>query len=116
MKYGERLKYIRELAQLSQTALAEAAGTSQANVSKLEIGEATGSEFTAQFADACGVDPMWLAAEKGVIPTRQSVFNKLTLMIRDMDDNEQNLLLKIGNTLKKQEENTGTNGPTTSKK
>jgi transcriptional regulator with XRE-family HTH domain len=115
MKYGERLKYIRELAGFSQTALGEASGTSQANISKLELGDATGSEFTAQFADACGVDPMWLAAEKGTKPTKHSVANQLTKMIRDMDSEEQSLLLKIGHTLKKQEKATGTDGPTTTK-
>lgn len=67
MKYGERLRLAREHAGLTQQELAEKTGnvTSQMNVSKLERGDATGSQFTAQFADACGVRAMWLAEEQG---------------------------------------------------
>jgi len=66
MKYGERLRAAREHAKLSQSALAAKAevGT-QENVSKLERGEAEGSEFTVQYARACGVRPEWLALEDG---------------------------------------------------
>lgn len=65
MKYGERLRKARKHKGLSQALLATAAGTSQANISALEKGDATGSEFTAQFAIACEVNPLWLAAERG---------------------------------------------------
>jgi transcriptional regulator with XRE-family HTH domain len=67
MKYGERLKSSRELAKLTQVALAEkiGSGITQAGISYLEKGDATGSEFTVQFAVACGVRPEWLAEEKG---------------------------------------------------
>ncbi|HSH98858.1 MAG: helix-turn-helix domain-containing protein [Methylophilaceae bacterium] len=72
MKYGQRLAAAREYnnnkkVTLSQAKLAEIAGTSQANVSSLERGDATGSEFTAQFAIACGVSPLWLAQGKGTM-------------------------------------------------
>ena len=65
MKYGERLKLAREHAQLSQSQLGERVGVSQANVSKLELGDGSGSEYTVQFATACGVRPEWLATEQG---------------------------------------------------
>lgn len=67
MKYGQRLKAARRHAKLSQEQLAEKIGnvTSQANISYLENSDATGSEYTVQFADACGVRPMWLAEEQG---------------------------------------------------
>lgn len=66
MKYGDRLKQARQFAKLSQADLAQRAkvGT-QENVSKLERGTADGSEFTVQYAKACGVRPEWLAMESG---------------------------------------------------
>lgn len=66
MKYGQRLKEARTYAGLSQTELAEKAGVgSQVNISKLERGDAEGSEFTVHYATACGVRPEWLAMEQG---------------------------------------------------
>lgn len=66
MKYGERLKLARTHAKLSQAELADRAKVgSQVNVSKLERSEAEGSEFTVQYAMACGVRPEWLAMESG---------------------------------------------------
>ncbi len=67
MKYGERLHMARTYAQLTQKQLADKIKNvcTQENISKLERSDATGSEFTAQFADACGVRAMWLAAEEG---------------------------------------------------
>lgn len=68
MKYGERLRFARQThAKLTQEQLAEEIGNvcTQENISKLERGDATGSEFTAQFAEACGVRAIWLAEEKG---------------------------------------------------
>lgn len=67
MRYGERLQKARTHAGLTQRQLAERIGNvcTQENISKLERGQASGSEFTAQFANACGVRAMWLAAEAG---------------------------------------------------
>jgi transcriptional regulator with XRE-family HTH domain len=67
MKYGERLQKARNHAALTQKQLAEKINNvcTQENISKLERGNATGSEFTAQFANACGVRAMWLAADDG---------------------------------------------------
>lgn len=65
MRYGQRLKTAREYAKLTQAQLAELAGITQPNVSQLENGEGDGSFYTAQFAEACGVNALWLATEKG---------------------------------------------------
>lgn len=67
MKYGERLQKARLHADLTQAQLAERIhhACTQVNISKLERGNASGSEFTAQFANACGVSAMWLAEEVG---------------------------------------------------
>lgn len=66
IKYGQRLKLAREHAGLSQAELAAKAGVgTQENISKLERTDADGSEFTVQYARACGVSPDWLASGKG---------------------------------------------------
>jgi transcriptional regulator with XRE-family HTH domain len=56
----------RDHAGLTQRELADKAGCSQPNVQILEKSPtATGSEYTVQFAKACGVRPEWLAMEEG---------------------------------------------------
>lgn len=65
MNYGTRLKTARKHAGLSQASLADKVKVSQANISKLELGVASGSEFTVQIAEACGVNPHWLATGEG---------------------------------------------------
>lgn len=68
MRYGERLRLAREHANLTQKELSERINTActQENISKLERSmTASGSEYTVQFAQACGVRPMWLAEEQG---------------------------------------------------
>lgn len=67
MRYGERLQKARTHAGLTQRQLAERIDNvcTQENISKLERGTATGSEFTVQFANACGVRAMWLASGSG---------------------------------------------------
>lgn len=66
MKYGERLKTARQHAGLTQAGLADKAGVgTQESVSKLERTDASGSEFTVQYAVACGVNPIWLATGEG---------------------------------------------------
>jgi transcriptional regulator with XRE-family HTH domain len=74
MKYGERLHKARIHAKLTQQQLADKINNvcTQENISKLERSDATGSEFTAQFAEACGVRAMWLAEGIGeMIPSEQ---------------------------------------------
>lgn len=57
----------RKYAGLTQQQLADKVGgiNTQANISYLENSDATGSEFTVQFAHACGVRALWLAEEQG---------------------------------------------------
>lgn len=57
----------RERAKLTQAGLAEKIGhaCTQENISKLERGNASGSEFTSLFAAACGIDDIWLATGEG---------------------------------------------------
>ena len=67
VKYGERLRYARKNADMSQEDLSAATGhaCSQANISKLERGEASGSEYTVHLALALGVSPACLATGEG---------------------------------------------------
>lgn len=67
VRYGERLRSARKAAKLSQEQLAARTGhaCSQANISKLESGTATGSEYTAHLARALRVDAYWLATGEG---------------------------------------------------
>lgn len=66
MKYGERLRAARNHAGLSQQQLADAAGCTQPNITGMENStSAIGTEYTVQFAKACGVRPEWLAMEQG---------------------------------------------------
>lgn len=60
-EYKDRLKFARKKAKLSQLALADRVGVSQAIISRLETGEDTKSAFTAQFANVCRVPASWLA-------------------------------------------------------
>lgn len=74
MKYGERIKMARQHAGLTQPELAERLNgkLSQQGISYLENSDANGSEFTVQIADACNVNPRWLAYESQ--PMVQTVF------------------------------------------
>lgn len=68
ISYGDRLRAARKHAKLSQAGLADAVGNviSQQGIQYLEKkSQATGSEFTAQFAEACGVRAIWLATGQG---------------------------------------------------
>lgn len=66
MKYGERLKYVRELRGLKQNQLSEFAGVAQGLISQLENSDtAGGSKYTAQIAAAMNISPTWLATGSG---------------------------------------------------
>jgi transcriptional regulator with XRE-family HTH domain len=124
MKYGERLKQARQHAKLSQPALAAKMKNivTQQNISLLENGNATGSEYTVHFAIACGVSAAWLAMEEGemlVDATYQVATNSpertvLSLMER-MDEQTKYKLIKIGDTLAEPEGNGGDKPGTTDK-
>lgn len=70
--YGQRLRLVREKAGLTQKELAEAINNlcTQENISKLERSKtAQGSAFTASFAKACNINPLWLETGKGPMLT-----------------------------------------------
>lgn len=73
MLYGQRLKAARLYSGLTQAVLADRSGCKQTNVSKLELGLARGSDYTVQFALACGVSPAWLASEGNEPMTRPTL-------------------------------------------
>lgn len=59
--FAERLRESRKNKGLSQKALGEMVGVSQAAIQKLEKGIATSSSYTSQIAAALGVPSIWLA-------------------------------------------------------
>lgn len=63
-EFGKRLKAARKHAKLTQKELAPLTGMSQSNLSDLE-NTAHGSSFTVQIAEACDVNPHWLATGEG---------------------------------------------------
>lgn len=63
--FGERLKFARQAAGLSQRALAAKAGLSQPTISDAESGQHAGSSSTARLADALNVNPLWLEEGRG---------------------------------------------------
>lgn len=105
MKYGQRLEAARIYAGISQATLAELAQTSQANISKIETGNARGSEFTAQFADACGVSALWLATGKGDMvlqyPIKKEKINKALVMMEEMPEYALDEAIKSLTSIKK---------------
>lgn len=65
MSIPDRLKQARKFAGLTQRALAEKAGITQATVSDLERGLARSSVHLVKMAIICGVRPQWLAEGSG---------------------------------------------------
>ena len=63
--FGQRLKSARKTAKLSQTKLGETVGLSQSVISDLESGAQNETALVVQLAVACGVDPVWLAINRG---------------------------------------------------
>lgn len=111
MNYGQRLKAARAYAGLSQAALAESAKVSQANISKLEIGDATGSEYTVQFANVCRVSPTWLATGNGEMTAYETYTkfqNQVLKVMQDMDAETQYKLVQISHTLAEPHKDNGT--------
>lgn len=106
MRYGERLRTARTHAKLTQQQLADKINNvcTQENISKLERSDATGSEFTAQFAEACGVGSMWLAAEQGDMVDGLYVHDErikhLVQVCQDLADYDVQRLVQAGDALK----------------
>lgn len=106
MKYGERLRAARNHARLTQQQLADRIGNicTQENISKLERGDATGSEFTAQFAEACGVRALWLADGSGEMVDGLYVHDErikhLVQVCQELADYDVQRLVQAGDALK----------------
>ncbi|WP_296643149.1 helix-turn-helix transcriptional regulator [Thiobacillus sp. 65-1402] len=106
MKYGERLRTARVHAKLTQQQLADRINNvcTQENISKLERSDATGSEFTAQFAEACGVRAMWLAEGQGDMVDGLYVHDErikhLVQVCQDLADYDVQRLVQAGDALK----------------
>jgi SOS-response transcriptional repressor LexA len=66
MTLGQRLKWAREAAGISQRALARRSGTSQQLISKLENALVESTTEVFRLAAALHVDPRWLAGGEGV--------------------------------------------------
>ena len=92
MNYGKRLQKARMQAKLSQKGLSDKTNNvcTQENISKLERGSATGSEYTVQLALACGVSPYWLATGEGEMVGALEVHNprikSMVLLMEQMPD------------------------------
>lgn len=78
-QFGARVHTARKHAKLSQTALAKAVGSSQANIADAEK-TADGSSFTAQIAQVCGVNPDWLATGVGEMLARPAGLERAQLV------------------------------------
>tara|TARA_R110000765_G_scaffold5876_1_gene18352 strand:- start:250 stop:579 length:330 start_codon:yes stop_codon:yes gene_type:complete len=64
MSIGIRLREARIRAKLTQTALANLSGVSQARISALEKGVQETSSFLVELAQGLGVSPQWLKTGK----------------------------------------------------
>lgn len=64
----DRMKQAREFAQLTQRQLADRVGVSQPVISQLERGDNLQSVHLLKIAEACRVDPAWLASGNGKGP------------------------------------------------
>jgi transcriptional regulator with XRE-family HTH domain len=104
MRYGERLKAARDHAKLSQAQLAEQCGIQQPTVSYLENpkSKATGSEFTARFARACGVSVDWLSDEIGaMMPALSEPAQQMLAILSTMTEREQYRFVRMADTFAK---------------
>lgn len=68
---AERLSFAMERAQYDQYKLAAAVGMSQVAIHKLLVGKSKSSRKITQIATTLGVDPIWLAENKGNQPPRE---------------------------------------------
>lgn len=66
---AERLREARKAANMTQKALGEAVGVSQAAIQKIETGKASQTTKLLEIAIALGIRPEWLSSESG--PMRQ---------------------------------------------
>ncbi|CBX44558.1 phage repressor protein [Erwinia phage phiEt88] len=70
--FAERLRVSRKNKGLSQKALGDLVGVSQANIQKLENGKSQSTGYAAQIAEALGVSAIWLATGNGAKDSLQA--------------------------------------------
>lgn len=113
MNLAARLKQARKYAKLSQVELAEKLKglMTQQNISLLENGTTSGTEYIVQLAIACHVSPTWLATGDGEMTAYQTYdrFEKQVLKVmQEMDEATKYKLVQIGRALAEPEKDNGT--------
>jgi len=69
---GEQLRTRRKLLELTQTEVADLAGTTQRSVSQAEAGKAAGLELYARIAEVLGMQLTAVPRERGVARQREA--------------------------------------------
>jgi transcriptional regulator with XRE-family HTH domain len=101
-RLSERLKYVRQMAHLTQAELAGMAGTTQQAIQQAETGKARQPRYLHRIARELGVPFEWLAfnevpgSVKGPVKSGLSEReNEVITGFRAMNRKEQNLILDI---------------------
>ncbi len=86
-----RIREARKLAKLTQQQLADACGLTDGTVSAWENGVASSilADNLFAVADACGVDPRWLATGRGPGPRPVSALQEITAGLEDLPIEQQ---------------------------
>lgn len=115
MTLASRLQAARKYAKLSQVQLAEKLKglMTQQNISLLENGTTSGTEYIVQLAVACNVCPIWLATGEGEMiinyyPVRDKTETLVLQVMQEMDAATKYQLLKISHTLAEPKKDNGT--------
>lgn len=90
MSIGTRIKQARKAAGLSQQALCQKIGVKQPTLSQLESGDSSTTVHIGKFADALGVNALWLETGRGsmtsaVDPTLQ----RIMAIIESLDESDR---------------------------
>lgn len=67
MEYKDRIKAARKHAKLTQGELGKIVGIDQTSISDLERGKSQSSSYNTSIAQACGVSPIWLEKNEGLM-------------------------------------------------
>lgn len=114
MNLASRLKVARKHAKLSQVQLAEKLKglMTQQNISLLESGTTSGTEYIVQLAVACNVCPIWLATGEGEMIVSYPGYDQFTTealkVMQLMDETTKYQFIQIGYTLAEPKKDKGT--------
>ena len=92
MTIGVRLKDARKRAELTQQALADLAGVTQARISSIEMNVQSTTSYVVELAEALGVSPQWLKTGKNRGDEDQEFTPseiKLIELFRQLDSDER---------------------------